>query len=149
MWLNDRLNVSNPDLEIDFLHPPRTGVVGRDNANSLVLRVQYGGQVILLPGDLESPGIEAVMAEPPLDCDILLAPHHGSVRSDPPGFAAWCKPEWVVVSGQDTGDTKDLTAVSYGEVGARILHTSRSGATTFVISPHPGSPLEVATFVDH
>lgn len=148
VWLNDRLSVSDSAVEIDFLHPPRTGVPGRDNANSLVLRVQYAGQVILLPGDLESPGIEAVMAEPPLDCDILLAPHHGSVRSDPPGFAAWCTPEWVIVSGRDTTETDDLTAASYQQVGADVLHTSDCGAASFIVSRRSEDPLRVSTFID-
>jgi hypothetical protein len=40
------------------------------------------------------------MEDPGLDCDIVLAPHHGSELSDPPGFAAWCTPEWVVMSGR-------------------------------------------------
>ena len=134
VWMNDQLRLARRDLKIDFLHPPRTGVAGRDNANSLLMRIRYAGHTILLPGDLESPGIEAVMAEPAMDCDILLAPHHGSVRSDPPGFAAWCRPKWVVVSGRDTTEN-DFTADSYRNVGAQVLHTSHSGAVSFQIEP--------------
>ena len=148
VWMNDRLQTSVAHLEIDFLHPPRTGVVGLDNANSLLMRIQYAGYTILLPGDLESPGIETVMAEPALDCDILLAPHHGSARSDPPGFAAWCTPEWVVVSGRDTGGRDDLTAASYQEVGARVLHTAQTGAVSFTISTEVTDSLQLSTFAN-
>jgi len=76
---------SVPDVEIEVLHPPRRGVLGSDNANSLVLAIEYQGRRILLTGDLEAPGINDVMAELPLDCDVVMAPHHGSAASDPPG----------------------------------------------------------------
>lgn len=134
IWMSDRLQTDDADVAIEVIHPPREGVVGRDNANSLLLSVEYAGKRLLLPGDLESPGIERVMADPPLDCDILLAPHHGSALSDPPGFAAWSTPEWVVMSGRRPDRTL-LARHSYNEAGAAVLHTAVSGAITCVISP--------------
>jgi competence protein ComEC len=132
VWLGDRLATLDPRVQIEVLHPPREGVLGRDNANSVLLVVEYAGRRILLPGDLESPGIERVMADPPLDCDVLLAPHHGSEQSDPPGFAAWCTPEHVVMSGRRP--TRPLSSVaSYRRAGARVWHTAEAGATTFRI----------------
>ena len=133
VWMNDRLRTSGAETGIEVLHPPREGVFGRDNANSLLLAVEFGGRRILLPGDLESPGIERVMADPPLDCDVLLAPHHGSENSDPPGFAAWCRPEWVVMSGRRPERTL-LSAVSYQEAGAQVFHTALSGAVSCLVS---------------
>lgn len=148
VWMNDRLRTANPDIEIEVLHPPRFGVGGRDNANSILLYVRYAGHSILLPGDLESPGIEAVVAEPPLHCDILLAPHHGSRHSDPPGFAAWCTPGWVVVSGRHQAADQRVTTVSYQAVGAEVLHTADCGAAVFVLDQRG---IEMSTFrqVDH
>ena len=96
--------------------------MGRDNANSILLPVEYAGRRILLPGDLESPGIERVMADPPLDCDVLLAPHHGSEQSDPPGFAAWSSPEWVVMSGRRPTRTLTSIAVVSASRCARAAH---------------------------
>jgi len=142
IWMNDRLQVAHPEVEIEVLHPPRRGVPGRDNANSLLLRVSYLGHSILLPGDLESPGIEAVMAEQPWDCDILLAPHHGSSNSDPPGFAAWSTPDWVIVSGRPI-DRRSLTDVSYRRIGARVLQTADLGALEFAIGD---SGIEVSSY---
>src|SRR5690606_21947362 len=69
----DRLLVDDR-VQIEVLHPPADGVAGSDNANSVVLLVQYGGKRILLTGDLESPGLELLMNEPRLDCDVVLAP---------------------------------------------------------------------------
>lgn len=135
VWMNDRLNVADGNVTIEILHPPRFGVPGRDNANSILLSVEYSGCRILLPGDLESPGIESVMAESPLDADILLAPHHGSRFSDPPGFAAWCSPEWAVMSGGSSIDATSFASLSYRTAGAEILHTAQSGAVEFVVGP--------------
>ncbi len=134
VWMNDCLRVDDSEVVVDILHPPRFGVPGRDNANSIVLSVEYANTRILLPGDLESPGIELVMAEEPLDCDILLAPHHGSRFSDPPGFAAWCTPNWVVMSGGSSINSTSFASTSYRLWGARIFHTERRGAVEFSVS---------------
>ncbi|MAT72845.1 MAG: hypothetical protein CMJ58_25470 [Planctomycetaceae bacterium] len=133
IWMGDRLRLADESTQIEVLFPPREGVLGRDNANSLLLEITVHGRRILLPGDLESPGIDAVMADPPTDCDILLAPHHGSTRSDPPGFAAWCSPEWVVLSG---GEAERTIAAdeSYRAAGAEVFHTAEAGAVRFAIA---------------
>ena len=91
----DRL-LGGRDCKIEVLHPPRRGLLGGDNVNSIVLAIEYSGRRILLPGDLEPPGLSDVLAEEPWDCDVLMAPHHGSRRSDPAGLAGWCSPEWAI-----------------------------------------------------
>ena len=72
------------------------------------------------------------MAEEPVDCDIVLVPHHGSDSSNPPGFAAWSKPDWAIVSG-GPGDKDAAVAAAYAGVGAHVLHTAAEGAVRFVI----------------
>lgn len=133
VWMNDRLDVQDGRVSIQVLHPPRTGVVGRDNANSITLLVEFGGKRILLPGDLEDEGIDAVTLDDPEDVDLLLAPHHGSAGSDPPGFAAWCTPDFVTVSGRDEARTT-LANRSYRAAGAEVLHTSEQGALQFTLT---------------
>ena len=65
--------------------------------------------------------------------DVLLAPHHGSAASDPPGFAAWCSPELVVFSGP--GPERTLPAmVAYQSAGASVWHTAERGAVTCVVN---------------
>jgi competence protein ComEC len=142
IWSGDQLHVG-PEVTVQVLHPPRKGVVGSDNANSVTIGVEYAGRRILLPGDLESPGIDDVMAEAPYDCDVLLAPHHGSRRSDPPGFSAWSKPEWVVLSGGG-GEQAAPVIRTYEEAGARVLVTNEVGAVQFKV--HPDSTLQMTTF---
>lgn len=126
VWGGDRLRTA-PGCELEVLHPPRRGVLGSDNANSIVLAASCQGRRILLTGDLESPGLDDVLAETPLDCDVLLAPHHGSAFSDPPGLARWSTPEWVVVSGS-VRDVSPEVMTAYTARGSRVLHTARNGA---------------------
>lgn len=121
----DRLPIG--ELVIDVLHPDAVGVIGSDNANSLVLGIEFAGRRVLLPGDLESPGLDAVVAQEPYDCDVLLAPHHGSRLSNPPGFAAWCQPERVIISsGQERIEAVD----AYQASGAEVWATHEVGLIT-------------------
>lgn len=113
---------------IDVLHPPRRSALGDDNVNSLVVEASFGGRSLLLTGDLEKAGLLDLLAEEPRDCDVLLAPHHGSRQSRLDDLLTWSSPEWVVVS-----DSRNRTAAAaaneLGEpVGATTLHTSQSGA---------------------
>jgi len=125
----DRLHLPGK-VTIEVLHPPRKGVGITDNANSLVLSIEYAGRRVLLPGDLEPPGLEDVMAELPLDCDVVMAPHHGSPRSNPRGFAAWCAPEHVVISGGHEPSLPQVVA-ELRAAGCNTLHTARVGAVIF------------------
>jgi competence protein ComEC len=128
---NDRLP-GGEDCVIEVLHPTGRGVPGGDNANSIVLEVRYLGYRILLPGDLESPGLDDVLAEEPTDYDVLLVPHHGSRQSNPPGLAAWSTPEWVIISGSRRWDTRPVEA-AYRQAGSEVFHTARSGAVSVTI----------------
>jgi competence protein ComEC len=126
----DRLG--SGDYRIDVLFPTVLGVLGDDNANSLVLAVEYKGRRILLTGDLESPGLDAVLAEAPYDCDVLQVPHHGSAGSMPAALARWCTPEVAIVSG---GFGQSPTSVSrvYTAAGADVLNTAYDGAILVTI----------------
>ncbi len=126
IYAGDRLKVHDSSRWL-VLHPPRRGVLGSDNANSLTLRADYAGRTILLTGDLEPPGMDDVLAGEPIDCDVALAPHHGSSRSDPDAFFAWCRPEWVVISGAANEGDAAVKAASAG-AGGRAIITGRAGA---------------------
>jgi competence protein ComEC len=127
----DRLKTGQ-DCRIEVFHPTRQGVLASDNANSVVLAVEYAGRRLLLTGDLESPGLEAVLAEEPYDCDVLLAPHHGSANSNPQGIARWCSPEWVIISGGH--DVEGGVIDAYRAAGAESLHTAAVGAITITVT---------------
>jgi len=144
----DRLQ-SSDDVQLEVLHPPKKGILGSDNANSILLKVEYAGRRILLTGDLEPPGLADVLAEEPLDCDVVLAPHHGSMRSDPTGFALWSTPEQVIISGsRSLGDSPNIEAVkdSYRARGAEVYHTAEDGCVRIELG---ASGVRVATFRPH
>ncbi|HMC12139.1 MAG TPA: hypothetical protein VKH44_12650, partial [Pirellulaceae bacterium] len=119
------------------LHPPRKGVYGSDNANSIVLLIEHAGKKILMTGDLESPGLEDLLAEEPLDCDVVLAPHHGSPRSNPGKFSDWSQPEYVIISGRrGLGDEATSQSVknSFRLRGAEVFHTAEDGCTRIEVT---------------
>ena len=130
IWSGDRLRAG--DCRLEVLHPGRKGVIGSDNANSLVVSVEYMGRRILLAGDLEPPGLHDLLAESPMHCDVLMAPHHGSSQSDPPGMAAWSTPDHVIISGSRR-DRSAAVIRAYTERGSQILHTSDVGAVSVVV----------------
>ncbi|MCC6125163.1 MAG: ComEC/Rec2 family competence protein [Pirellulales bacterium] len=131
------------NCRIEALHPPQRGGPGGDNANSLVLSIDYRGRRILLPGDLEGQGLEELLAEEPLPSDVLLAPHHGSRQSNSPALAAWCRPKWIVLSGDGRWSTPE-TEATYRAVGGQILNTHRDGAISFTFD---GRGINVETFL--
>jgi competence protein ComEC len=130
-WSGDRLRVGGNCL-LEVWHPARNDVIGSDNSNSLVLDIEYQGRRILLTGDLESPGIDDLLAEPSSHCDVILAPHHGSARSNPPGFAAWSTPDVAVVSG-GFNDRRPEVEQAYRALGARVLSTADCGAIELTV----------------
>lgn len=142
IWLGDRFQTAG-GVQIEIHHPAAQGVAGSDNANSIVLAIEHQGRRLLLPGDLETPGLESVMRDAPYACDLLLAPHHGSRRSDPPGFAAWSTPQIVVIS---SGPRHDFAVAdnAYRQVGAQVYSTFTHGAIHFAIQP---SGLTIETFL--
>ena len=126
---------------------PSDGVVGSDNANSITRdgRLRRPAAAAC-PAIWKLPGLEDVIAERPVDCDVLMAPHHGSRRSDPPGFAAWSTPEWVVISGGADSDPKcraDLRrrgreSVQHRQAGGCRIHV-RAATEVSASSLSPGN----------
>jgi competence protein ComEC len=87
------------DWSFLVMHPPSQGVEGTDNANSLCLMLEYAGRRVLLPGDLEPPGMQLLVAQDKTKVDVLMAPHHGSLNSKSDSLLAGCDPKMIVISG--------------------------------------------------
>ena len=88
--------------EIEVLHPSFEQLDApkwSDNAKSLCLAIRFAGRTILIPGDLEPPGTQALVAQLPFRCDVMMAPHHGSLAARAEQVIQWAQPKWVVVSG--------------------------------------------------
>jgi competence protein ComEC len=119
---------------IRILHPPAEGMGGSENADSIVLAIEFAGRRILLTGDLASPGLDAVVAqhEPPFD--VSMVPHHGSATSNPPVFAAWVRTPVAIISGDLTHDSH-VAVEAYQQAGSTVLNTATSGAVHIEIQP--------------
>jgi competence protein ComEC len=119
------------------LHPPRWLPYLR-NDSSCVLRVEAGGHVLLLPGDI-GQHVEARLLHEhaqALRADLLLVPHHGSRTSSTPEFVRAVAPRWAVVSsGADNrfGLPRADIVDRYARAGAIVLDTASSGAIRFRI----------------
>ena len=117
------------DVEVSVLSPIGQGFGGNDNADSIVLLVDSGGRKILLPGDLEQGGLNFLLAQPLIDCDVVMAAHHGSPHSEPEQFMAWSTPEWVVISGGGKRVTEAMELRFAGPASKRhVLRTDQAGA---------------------
>lgn len=104
-----------------------------DNANSLVVQVEYGGRKLLLTGDVEGEGQRRLFErEESRRVDVVMAPHHGGLLANPPEFAAWCRPTTVLVSCSDRVDYDRLRG-TYVEARG-VYWTSLDGAVTVRVS---------------
>ncbi len=120
------------DVSLEVLHPPREGPDGAENERSLVLHVKHGNHSILLTGDLEKAGAARVLGLPPVPCDVLVAPHHGSRSAFSPELVRWCSPSFVAV----TRGNRAETAVRPGDAGgAPVWDTWTSGAIAVRSNP--------------
>src|SRR5262249_48439496 len=117
------------EVTIEVLHPPEVGPTGNENARSMVLLVRHAGHTVLLTGDLDGPGQDAVRQRPLSPVDVMLAPHHGAVSANTgfrgkddrvmPGLmASWARPRFVVSS--QGPDPRAHLAESYGAAGGVV-----------------------------
>jgi competence protein ComEC len=102
------------------------------NDQSLVLRLDWRGVSLLLPGDLGARG-EALLLERggPLRVLALKVAHHGSRSSSTPAFLQAARPLVAVVSVGARNPFRHPSAEVLGRLeaaGARIFRTDRDGA---------------------
>ncbi len=114
-------------VRFQVLHPNRNWFASTDNAASMCLLLEYAGKRILLPGDLEGGGLLDLTQLPPRPCHVLMAPHHGSTTIDPKELLAWCRPEWVIISGNHRA-TRQAVLDKYSSPGLQVGVTFRDGA---------------------
>lgn len=138
-WLGD-------EGMIEILHPPRQRVAGNDNANSLVVRFEQGGRSLILPGDLEPPGMQRVLDLPrPPPGGVLMAPHHGSLTLDNRSMLDWARPREVIVSGGSRAKRPEV-ADALGIRGSGVHVTARDGAIRVRLSE---TGIEIRSWLHH
>ncbi|MFM8413989.1 MAG: ComEC/Rec2 family competence protein [Planctomycetota bacterium] len=108
---------------------------GDDNASSLVIAVEAAGRRLLLTGDLDGSALAAFAAAAPGACDVLVAPHHGSVTSLPADIARATSPSLVLVSGRGGRAWPEVSAAYEAAAGgAAVLKTGGEGAVAVTLA---------------
>ncbi|MFK8111258.1 MAG: ComEC/Rec2 family competence protein [Rubripirellula sp.] len=131
--LSDGNTIRTSDHALQVLHPPAVRLPGSDNANSLVIRVDCGGEALILPGDLEPPGTHALIQhQRPPPGGVLMAPHHGSLTMDAKSVLEWSRPRETVVSGGRRAGRPEIQEM-LSQTGSSVHVTHQSGAVRVTI----------------
>jgi competence protein ComEC len=122
-------------------------VLDATNDDSVVLRVEYGTQSLLLTGDIERPVERALIGTGlQLQSAFLKVPHHGSSTSSTEPFLALVQPKFAAISVGENNAFNHPTAVALGQLrdsGAQIFRTDHDGAITVTTD---GQSERVATY---
>lgn len=109
------------------------------NNASLVLRLSYKNQHILLPSDIEAEAEKNLLRRKDLlKSDLLQIPHHGSLSSSTSPFIEAVRPRYGIISARPS----QRLPLPHPEVIRRylarevtLLRTDRDGAVTFELKP--------------
>ena len=123
-WIEDGLQIWGPDQEL--VHD--CNVAENWNDSSYMLRVEYGGRSLVLPGDAEKPAWDAVeqsLGAPAMKCDLLKAAHHGRDSGYSDSAVSAMSPDIVIcsVGKKPSTDASDR----YAAQGAEVLSTRYHG----------------------
>jgi competence protein ComEC len=120
-----------------------------DNDKSIVTLLEYAGRQILLCSDIEKfAQNELLRLYPDLKADVVIAPHHGSIRTLEQDFISRIKPNIVISScnitaiekGQVIKKQDNCTLYHTGCNGAIMIHITKQGdlkAETFIKQKQP------------
>lgn len=126
-------------VRFDILHPPATGgYTGNDG--SCVLRIAAGPHSLLLTGDIQRAGEQALLRRPGglTPVTVLVAPHHGSLTSSSAAFVAATAPRYVVFATgyrNRFGHPRAAVVARYRRRGVGLFNTAADGAVEFRLGP--------------
>jgi competence protein ComEC len=129
------------DVRFEVLHPPlaqyaEAGV--KTNDRSCVLRIEAGGRVALLTGDIEARSEAVLLRAVPeqLRADVLVVPHHGSRTSSTAAFVAAVDPHIAVVTAgyrNRFNHPRPDVVERYARRGVEVPRTDRDGAISLLL----------------
>lgn len=121
-----------------------------ENEYSLILKLIYGEISVLITGDIDSEGEDALISKwgGRLSCNVMQVPHHGSRYSSSMGFIEAAAPDYAVfqVGRNNYGHPSEEVIQKYEDAGAVILRSDKSGAVGIDISSR--GELKVIKMVD-
>lgn len=122
-------NGPSSEYALEILHPKQELSVESDNERSLILKLSYGSQRVLLTGDIEGLSLENWLNNPSRRSEMLMAPHHGSGLIPIHALLREIRPDAVVISGGWNTRSESILR-RYGADGAICYHTALHGAIT-------------------
>lgn len=127
------------DVRFGFLHPPRLFPYLK-NESSCVLRVEAGGRVALLTGDIGAIIEQRLVREQAeaISADILTVPHHGSRHSSSGAFLDAVDPTVALLSSGHRsrfGHPHPETVGRYRERGIAIEGSAEAGMIRLRLGP--------------
>jgi hypothetical protein len=122
------------DDGIEILSPSHAEVAYWDaqekwNDMSYMLRVNYAGRSVLLPGDVGQPGWDALAAAcPNISADVLIASHHGRKTGFPDnGVITRIGPKAVIISSDKLPAEHDATPRYRNAANGNVFSTRQHG----------------------
>ena len=116
---------------------PSAGHRWSDNNGSCVLLIEYAGQRILLPGDIEAAAEGVLVAAGvPGPVNLVVMPHHGSLTSSTAAFVEMLQADFAVASTAWHNHWKfprEAVVRRWTASGSCVLNTGTSGALGFVV----------------
>lgn len=150
LWLQAGMTWEHGAVEATCLHPEDGSSYTSANAASEVLYITYGDFSLLLTGDVEGAGEEALLdnlQEADIsDVTVLKVAHHGSKYSSIAEILEQISPRVAVIScGEDNsyGHPHEETLKRLEEAGSMILTTPERGAVMIEV----GRKAEVQSWV--
>lgn len=120
------------DAEFEFIGPLED--YGDRNADSLVMRLEYGKTSFLFTGDMTSKAEkDLIESGADVSCDVLKVGHHGSSGSSCYQFLYEASPRIAVIScetGNSYGHPHEETLSRLADADAEILRTDTMGTVT-------------------
>jgi beta-lactamase superfamily II metal-dependent hydrolase len=114
--------------------PPITHSRSDVNANSVVVRLEYGHVRVLFAADAEAPTERWLLAHgTDLHADVLKVAHHGSRYSSTPAFLRAVSPSVAVIevgAGNAFGHPAPETVARLARAGIRVFRTDLDGTVT-------------------
>ncbi|GAA1925596.1 ComEC/Rec2 family competence protein [Streptomyces sodiiphilus] len=120
------------ELSWEVLWPPEHAAGYGSNDASVTLLLRTGGLTVFLPGDLEPPSQQRLLAERPdlPVVDVAKVAHHGSAYQHPPLWER-LRPRLALISageGNSYGHPAPSTVAALEAAGATVARTDRHGA---------------------
>jgi competence protein ComEC len=123
-------------VAVEVVWPPGDSRAGQMSGNdrSIVIRLVYGSVAVLLTGDIEREGEEALLRTGvDLRADLLKVPHHGSKTSSSDALLDAVRPRSAIISvGERSrfGHPHRAVVDRYLDRGIRVYQTGRDGAVS-------------------